>query len=911
MVSHKHTRWHSLCSKIVPSACLPCCFIDYLVFSVDRKIRRLCFFLLVAAATAPFVGEVMAQQGEPVRAVTWSEPPSTTGQMYNMPGIPGVGRIDEQDGADLADTMSDYPPRSRWVLMAQAANFIAHDGWVPYRDNEHDRTIATTLTEDISGEDRTSIAVESMPYDLSDGHELVIQTGDPSNPPLIAGENRILAYVDEGVSQGDTSISIDDGNGNPVTITASSGDRVLSDFQSVWVTHAREQIKADIQTLMTGFVNNGGELDGVALDTELSIDANKGIKHDPRWDDPSKGFNDGESMKEYLQPYTIQEVLDNPNGDAGTKWEKEVNNRIKAEALNEAVFDVVKEDFPNAKGSDWNKNGVTESEGPNALNGDGQLTYDKYIFGTHGNYGLYASIRSLNKLNLRSKPGPTLFYQYGDSPWATLRWQTKFIRTMVRENDGAVQPWLAYLNCCGGGFYFGTVTKNYHREHWIQMALHTDPEVPILYFNPSSESTDQKDLDVDSYMGEVNEAVAGQAWSDVTSTNIDWTSDLIATSVTLPDRKMWRISVKRVDPNDSRSITVNVSNGDTITIPGGEVGAWYETGLNESPTFSYTHPSVDNILPSDDWVDFTSNVWNVSPRAGSGASVSGGYSDPDGGDNAYRIQDEYRSNELSVDSGKDYTFSIWHRKGSGNARIRVRPANNLSSRLAKVNNTEDVWDDGNWHRTRLAFDVPSDVSNIIFEIDAIQFGWNNNYFYQPMLNEGKLEGPYEDPGATVGASQLLLLQKGGNLVSSAVQPSDPGLETVLGSAVTSISQIETEGGPVFDPDTGTDEIGTWEPGETYKIYAEAPTSFTVAGTTLDSASVSLNEGWNWLPYPDSTSVAIDQALQLIQNDLVMVKDEAGRVYRPADNIVQIDSLEPGAAYKVYVKAPVSLDYPLN
>ncbi len=853
----------------------------------------------------------MAQQGEPVRAVTWSEPPSTTGQMYDMPGTPGVGRIDEQDGADLAAQLSDNPPGTRWVLAAQAANFIAHDGWVPYRDNEHDRTIATTLTKDISGEDRTSIAVESMPYDLSDGHELVIQTGDPSNPPLLKGEDRILAYVDGGVSQGDTSISIDDGNGNPVTITASSGDRVLSDFQSVWVTHAREQIKADMQTLMTGFVNNGGELDGVALDTELSIDPNKGIKHDPRWDDPSKGFNDGESMKEYLQPYTIQEVLDNPNGDGATEWNKEINNRIKAEALNEAVFDVVREDFSNAKGSDWNKDGVTESEAPNALNADGKLTYDKYVFGTHGNYGLYASVRSLNKLNLSSKPGPTLLYSYGDSPWATLRWQTKFIRTMVRENDGAVQPWLAYHNCCGGGFYFGTVTKNYHREHWIQMALHTDPEVPILYFNPSAESTDPKDRDVDSYMGEVNEAVGGQVWSDVTATNIDWTTDLIATSVDLPTKRVWRVSVKRVDPSDNRSITVSVSNGDTITISGGEVGAWYETGLNESPTFSYTHPPVDNILPSDDWGDFTSDVWNVSPRAGSGASVSGGDSDPDGGNGAYRIQDEYRSNELSLQSGDTYTFSIWHRKKNGLARIRVRPANDLSSRLGKINNTNEGWNDGNWHRTRITFDVPSGVSSVIIEIDAFQFGWGDNYFYQPMLNKGKLEGPHEHPGESVGASQSLSLQKGGNLVSSSIQPVGPDLETVLGSAAASIAKIETEDGKVFEPDTGTDEIGTWDSSEAYKIHAETPTSFSIEGIPLDGTEVSLGEGWNWLPYPDSTSVAINQALEPIQDDLVMVKDETGRVYRPAQGTDQIGSLEPGAAYKILLENPVTLSYPLE
>jgi hypothetical protein len=172
-------------------------------------------------------------------------------------------------------------------------------------------------------------------------------------------------------------------------------------------------------------------------------------------------------------------------------------------------------------------------------------------------------------------------------------------------------------------------------------------------------------------------------------------------------------------------------------------------------------------------------------------------------------------------------------------------------------------------------------------------------------------GPYQDPNPQETESQYIPLQKGGNLVSTAVQPSDPDLEAVFGDAVSSLAQVETEDGQVFDPDDGTDEIGTWDANEAYNIYAETPTSFEVEGTALDSASVSLDEGWNWLPYLDSTSVGVDQAFDSIQGELVMVKDETGRVYRPAENINQLETLEPGTAYKIYLNAPVTLTYPLK
>jgi hypothetical protein len=852
---------------------------------------------MLALSAFLFISSARGQLVEPVNVVTWNEPASSTSdRLVNAPGLPKPDSRFKGSGIENAiQEIADHPDGQRWLLGTQMGNYIAQDGWVDGRENEHDRTIATTLAEDISSENRTSISVEAMPYDLPDGHELVIQTGDPSNPPLNTGQDRILAYVDGGVSSGATSIPIDDGNGNPVTITASSGDRVLSDYQSLWPIHAKAEIANLMQDIVDEAVQQGVTIDGVALDTELNIQPTKAIKHDPRWDDSTKGFVDGESMKEALAPTTIDDAIAQ-NGGAAEVWRREIDKRIQAEALTESVHNTVTQEFPDVKGSDWNKNGITNAEAQNAPNTDGKLTYEPHIYATHANQGLYASIRNLSR-EVLGDAGHT----YGNSPWATLRWQVKFIRTMVRENGGAVQPWMPYRSL-NDGFYVVNTYGPYFREHWIQMILHSDPDVPALYFNPGN-STDQEDIDVDGYLEDINEAVAGDHWDSVTTTDISWTTDLIATAVDLPNRRLWRVSVKRVPYDGTSPITVNVSNGDTITIPGGKVGTWYETGLNESPTFSYTPPPVDNLLPSDNWIDLTSSAWFQNPDNGGTGSRSGGISDPDGGTDAYRMQKSWLTNDVSVEPGERYTFSIWVKKGSGNFSVRVKGAYPFIT----FGQEPEV---STWKRTRVVFKAPND-GTVSFEIDAAEQDYHNNYFYQPMLNKGWAEGPYERPAKTVGASQTLSLQKGGNLVSSAVQPLGPDLETVLGSAAASIAKIKTEDGKVFEPDTGTDEIGTWDSSEAYKIYAEAPTSFSIEGIPLDGTEVSLGEGWNWLPYPDSTSVAINQALEPIQNDLVMVKDETGRVYRPAQGTDQIGSLQPGTAYKILLKNPVTLSYPLE
>lgn len=835
-----------------------------------------------------------------------------------MGGLKQPPNVTQAQGEDAAEALSDQPAGRRYLLMVQIGNYIAQDGWVSYRDNPHDRTEATKLTEDIASKSRTSIAVESMPYDLSDGHELVIQTGDPSNAPLerLPGsrtgdgrkyEGATFAYVDGGVSQGDTTIPIDDGNGNPVTVTVSSGDRVLSDFQGLWPDHAREEIRKAIQRFMTGFTDAGGELDGIALDTELEIHANKGIKHDPRWGDASEGIN-GVSFKERLAPVTIDEVINAGGGSSERdRWSRVVDHRVKEHNLHDAVFEEIKTDYPDLVGTDWNNTGIPEAKKfPNL---DDKPIWHPSKFGTHANYGLYATIRNLSKSNLSDYLDNSLPYKYGESPFATVRWQTNFARAMYRENGGKVQPWITFEDL-NDGFFFVTVDDTpYYEEYLRHVALNSDPDVPLLHFNPYSTSppnTVEQDMNVNAVFAGVNQAVGGESFDLHTTSEIDWLSDEVVTAVDLSEKRLWRVTVKRVDPHDDRSITVSVSNGDSFEIPGGEVGAWYESGLDEDLTFSYTHPPVENLYPSEDFQGLGTGTWDGAPALD--LTITRNVADPNGDTRAIAVDQQCCSNkmpdlispETSVEPNTDYVFSFWSK---GDVEFEI--VRGSGGRLVR----EDArHGDGNWVRHRVPFTTGENTS-------AMQLVFSGSFpnfkVSQPMLNKHKNMGPYQAPDQQTGVIQSISLQKGGDLVSTVVEPSDPDLETVFGDATSTLAQVETEDGKVFDPNTGTDEIGTWEAGKPYNVYAEASTSFDVQGTVLDSASVSLDDGWNWLPYPDSTSVAIDQALEPIQNDLVMVKDEAGRVYRPTQNTDQIQSLEPGTAYKILLENPVTLSYPLE
>ncbi|WP_251979807.1 hypothetical protein [Salinibacter ruber] len=738
-------------------------------------------------------------------------------------------------------------------------------------------------------------------FAMSSGEKIWIQTGDPSNPPL-TDSDVIPAYLTADAAQGATMLSIDDGSGNPVTITASQGDRVLSNTQSPWIIHAKEEVANKFDNYMQGFVDAGGQADVIFIDMETSISETIRMSQDPRWDDASMGL-DGKSLKKFVQdsPYTLQEIIDAGPGDPASNWSKaEFTGKLLSDAVEEALFDVAQSHFPDIQGSDYSQTGVTEAN--SVWDTDGNERWNPHVFGTHGSHPLYASIRQFSNT---TPDGSGKVNDVGTHPYAVTHWQVRYVRGMHQSTGGKVMPWLTYENLIDSFFNLEVRDTPYYEEHVRHMALHTDSDVPVLYFNARGDGgpdkgDDQQDLNFNSVLAGLNSQISADSYQTVTTQKPAWDTDVFATAIETPNKRLWRVTAMRVDPKDDRDIVVDVSNGDTVTIPGGSVGAWYETAKGVDVTFSYQHPPVDNLLASNSWLDFQSSVWNVP---GGATKVS----DPDGGMDAYDVDTDptATSNDITLDPGA-YTFSVWVKRGSNNANMRVMSVG--GDRLAGTSIKKDDPRYADWVRKRLTFEIGSSQSGMFVELAGNR---SNLFLYKPMINEGKRAGPYAPPEAPSPGSQEISLQKGGNLVSTAVDPTYPDLEAVLGGATSSIARIVTQDDQVFDPSEGTDEIGTWDPTEAYTIYAESPASFDVEGTVVGAEEVSLDAGWNWLPHLGSTSVPVDQAFDTIQNDLVMVKDEAGRVYRPAQGTDQIGSLEPGTAYKILLETPVTLSYPLE
>jgi hypothetical protein len=94
------------------------------------------------------------------------------------------------------------------------------------------------------------------------------------------------------------------------------------------------------------------------------------------------------------------------------------------------------------------------------------------------------------------------------------------------------------------------------------------------------------------------------------------------------------------------------------------------------------------------------------------------------------------------------------------------------------------------------------------------------------------------------------------------------------------------------------------------VFVDGTDTLTVEGTALSpSSTISLEKGWNLIPFYPAGEMPVEDAFQSISGVVEIVKDEVGNSYVPDRNLNEIGTLEPGRAYKVYVESETSFSYP--
>ena len=157
----------------------------------------------------------------------------------------------------------------------------------------------------------------------------------------------------------------------------------------------------------------------------------------------------------------------------------------------------------------------------------------------------------------------------------------------------------------------------------------------------------------------------------------------------------------------------------------------------------------------------------------------------------------------------------------------------------------------------------------------------------------------------------LVLNDGWSMASLPITPDDGAMSTIFGPLGSQLKLVKDNRARVYWPEYGIDQLGSWDITTGYQVYIDGAATITVTGTPIDPSaqSIALPSGWSIIPVWSLQPINIEQALASLSDKIVIVKDNAARVYWPEYGIDQIHNLVPGQAYQIYLSAEGELTFP--
>lgn len=205
--------------------------------------------------------------------------------------------------------------------------------------------------------------------------------------------------------------------------------------------------------------------------------------------------------------------------------------------------------------------------------------------------------------------------------------------------------------------------------------------------------------------------------------------------------------------------------------------------------------------------------------------------------------------------------------------------------------------------------------------DAMSFGYSipgetpemTDLFGTITLMNNSADSPLDVPVVIhVGADfthREMVLEPGWNLVSLDMAPVDPTLPAIFAGAP-SLVLVKDGEGRFYDPDTGIDQIGEWDPLAGYKVKVLDPEVLPLDGHELnEQIPIGLEDGWSMVAYlPDGPMPAPD-ALESLGEALIIAKMGDGRFYLPEWGYDGIGEIWPGDGIQLKLDGPATLVYP--
>ncbi|MDA3882236.1 MAG: glycoside hydrolase family 9 protein [Bacteroidales bacterium] len=154
-------------------------------------------------------------------------------------------------------------------------------------------------------------------------------------------------------------------------------------------------------------------------------------------------------------------------------------------------------------------------------------------------------------------------------------------------------------------------------------------------------------------------------------------------------------------------------------------------------------------------------------------------------------------------------------------------------------------------------------------------------------------------------TQDITLTSGWNLISFYTLPSDASIESVFGTALSSISIIKNSDG-FYKPEyiSELQSLQNISLGEAYLVFAESTVTISVSGDIPTNTNVSLTQGWNFMGYPQASEGDLQTVLSPIWSNTQTIKN-FDAFKDQTSGTLQI--LSPGEGYFIYMNVAENID----
>ena len=162
-------------------------------------------------------------------------------------------------------------------------------------------------------------------------------------------------------------------------------------------------------------------------------------------------------------------------------------------------------------------------------------------------------------------------------------------------------------------------------------------------------------------------------------------------------------------------------------------------------------------------------------------------------------------------------------------------------------------------------------------------------------------------------TQQVAIDEGWNLLSLHVEPASNSLQDIFAEHLDAVLTVQNDDGQAFIPSLSIDQIGNWEVNEGYLLFATSAFVLEVEGTLLSTEPppVEIAGGWSFIPFFPAGTMAVEEALEPLVDELVTAKTVSGVMYYPAEGVATLDSLRPGQGYQVFLSDARELQYPVS